>query len=286
LLSILNRNLSRGFATGTLAIALSAASAAPALATKFELTLSGVFNGTGAGTTEMLNAGPGGANILTTPNEPFTLTGIFDSSGPNLIASLPPFVSTGWVDYAPLSVTLTVGGTTYSVATYDGSMPNGGPGFSVAIFDTTQIFGTGHYGAGFIQTPVPDGAGIVGDWLTATPTYTATSLAPTTYSDYFGVGFGSGICSSPGSGVDCATTPIPLDGGLYELTLGTYDLNNPANGIPTDPTIHPPAFQNDHVFSGTLTAVPEPSTWALLLAGFAGLACIGFYSRRKAPLSA
>jgi hypothetical protein len=101
----------------------------------------------GAGTTEMLNAGPGGANILTTPNEPFTLTGIFDSSGPNLIASLPPFVSTGWVDYAPLSVTLTVGGTTYSVATYDGSMPNGGPGFSVAIFDTTQIFGTGHYGA-------------------------------------------------------------------------------------------------------------------------------------------
>lgn len=284
--SILNWNLSRLFARGALAIGLSAATAAPALAAKFELTLSGVFNGTGAGTTETLNAGPGGANILTTPDEPFTLTGIFDSSSPNLIAGLPPPLSTGWVDYAPSSVTLTVGGTNYSVATYDGSMLNGGPGFSVAIFDTSQIFGPGHYGAGFIQTPVPDGAGIVGDWLTATPTYTATSLVPTTYSDYFGVGFGSGICSFPGSGVDCATTPIPLDGGLYDLTLGTYDLNNPANGIPTDPTIHPPAFQNGHLFSATLTAVPEASTWVLLLAGFAGVACMGLYRSRKALPSA
>jgi PEP-CTERM motif len=289
LTSILNRNLSRGFAAGALAIALSAASAAPAFATKFELTLSVVFNGTGAdpatNPTETLTPTGGGANLLTTANEAFTLTGIFDTSTGTLLPPFP-FPSKGFVAYAPSSVTLTVGGTTYSVATYDGSMPDGGLGVSVAIFDTTQVFGTGHYGAGFIQTPVPDGAGIVGDWLTATPMYTATSLAPTTYSDYFGVGFGSGICSMPGSGVDCATTPIPLDGGLYELTLGTYDLNNPANGIPTDPTIHPPAFQNDHLFSASLTAVPEPSTWALLLAGFVGLACMGFYGRRKAPLSA
>jgi hypothetical protein len=165
-------------------------------------------------------------------------------------------------------------------------MPNGGPGLSVAVFDTSQIFGAGHYGAGFIQTPLPDGAGIVGDWLTATPAYTATSLAPTTYSDYFGVGFGSGICSSPGSGVDCATTPIPLDGGLDELTLGTYDLNNPSNNIPTDPNIHPPAYQNGNLFSASLTMVPEPSTWALLLVGFAGLGYLGLRGGRKGRLAA
>jgi hypothetical protein len=268
----------RGLAVATISVGLSAVLAPAAQATEFELTLSGVFNGTGAdpatSPTETLTPTGGGANLLTTANEPFMLTGIFDTSTGSLLP-LPPFPSQGFVDYAPSSVTLTVGGTTYSVATYDGSLPNGGPGFSVAIFDTSQIFGAGHYGAGFIQTPVPDGAGIVGDWLSATPDYTVTSLVPTTYSDYFGVGFGSGICSFPDSGVDCATTPIPLDGGLYELTLGTYDLNNPTNGIPTDPTIHPPAFQNDNLFSGALTAVPESSTWVLLLVGFAGLGIAG-----------
>jgi hypothetical protein len=264
----------RGLAVATISVGLSTALASAARATEFELTLTGVFNGTADALgnsviTETLNAGPGGANVLTA-DEPFTLTGIFDTSTGTL---LPPpstgFPSTGFVDYAARSVTLSVGGATYNVST---SVTQG---LTVAIFDKTQIFGPDHYGAGFIQDPVSDGAGIVGDWLSATPDYTVTSLAPTTYSDYFGVGFGSGICSFPGSGVDCATTPIPLDGGLYELTLGTYDLNNPTNGIPTDPTIHPPAFQDDNLFSGALTAVPESSTWVLLLVGFAGLGIAG-----------
>jgi hypothetical protein len=281
----------RGLAVATISVALSAVLALPAQAAEFELTLSGVFNGTGAdpttNPTETITPTGGGANLLTTANEAFTLTGIFDSSSPNLIAGLPFPVSAGWVDFAPLSVTLTVGGTTYNVATYDPSIPGtGGPGLTVAIFDTTTIFGPGHYAAGFIQNPLADGAGIVGDFQSATPAYVAPNVVATTYSDYFGVGFGSGVCSSPGSGVDCATTPIPLDGGLYELTLGTYDLENPSNGVPTFPVPTPPNFQNDNFFSASITPVPEASTWALLLAGFVGLGCLGLYRGRKTPLSA
>ncbi len=288
---ITSRSVSRGIAAAALAIGLSAALAQTAQATEFKLTLSGVFNGTGAdpttNPTETLTPTGGGANLLTTPNEAFTLTGIFNTSSPNLIAGLmPPILAMGWVDYAPLSVTLTVGGTTYSVATYTDSVAQG---LTVAVFDTTQVFGHGHYGVGFIQNPVQDGAGIVGDFLTATPAYTASSLVPTTYSDYFGVGFGPGVClGGPGSGVDCSTTPIPLDSNAYQLTLGGtggYDLENPSNGVPTFPVPTPPNFQNDNFFSASLTAVPEPSTWALLLAGFAGLAATGVRVSRKARLA-
>lgn len=285
----------RGLAVATISVGLSAALAPAAQATEFKLTLSGVFNGTGAdpatNPTETITPTGGGVNLLTTANEAFTLTGIFDSSSPNLIAGLPPPVNGGWVDFAPLSVTLTVGGTTYSVATYDSSMgPSGGPGLTVAIFDTTTIFGPGHYAAGFIQNPLADGAGIVGDFQSATPAYTAPNVVPTIYTNYFGVGFGPGVCTGgPGSGIGCTPTPIPLDGTAFELALGGtngYDLENPSNGVPTFPVPTPPNFQNDNFFSASITQVPESSTWALLLAGFVGLGCLALYRGRKTRLSA
>jgi hypothetical protein len=283
---ITSRNVSRGVAAAALAVGLSAAVTQAAQATEFKLTLSGVFNGTGAdpttNPTETLTPKGGGANLLTTANEAFTLTGIFNTATGTLLPP-PPFPSMGFVAYAPSSVTLTVGGTTYGVETFGESIATG---LSVAIFDQTQVFGTGHYAAGFIQNPIPDGAGIVGDFQTASPDYLVTDLVPTTYGSYFGVGFGSGICTGgPGSGMGCATTPIPLDGGAFELALGTYDLENPSNGVPLNPDGSPPNYANGNFFSASLTAVPEPSTWALLLAGFAGLAATGVRVSRKARLA-
>jgi PEP-CTERM motif len=35
----------------------------------------------------------------------------------------------------------------------------------------------------------------------------------------------------------------------------------------------------------SVTAVPEPSTWAMLLVGFAGLGLAGYRQRRKASLA-
>jgi PEP-CTERM motif len=313
---LLNRNSSRGFASAALVIALSGACALPAHATIAKLTLSGVFNGTttdpttGMGTpviTDTITNGTGTGAPTLTANEPFTLTGVFDTSGPNLIAGLmPPFLAKGWVDYAPLSVTLTVGGKTFSVATYDPSISGtGGPGLTVAIFGDSTVFSPppppgspfSHFAAGFIQNPIADGAGIVGDWTDLSPGYTIPNLVTTAYpaSDFYGVGFGSGPCPMGNIGGVCiptnnpppnAVVPIPLDGGSFLLTLGTYDLNNPTNFM-TDPSNgpYPNPINTPNFFSAQLT-VPEPSTWALMLIGFAGLAIAGSRATRKARLAA
>jgi PEP-CTERM motif len=306
---LLNRNSSRGFASAALVIALSGACAFPAHANIATLTLNGVFNGTtnGMGTpviTETITNGTGTGAPTLTANEPFTLTGVFDTSGPNLIAGLmPPFLAAGWVDYAPLSVTLTVGGKTFSVATYDPSIPTtGGPGLTVAIFGDNTVFSPppppfSHFAAGFIQNPIQDGAGIVGDWTGVSQSYTIPNLVTTTYpaSDFYGVGFGSGPCPMGNIGGVClplnnpppnAIVPIPLDGGSFFLTLGTYDLNNPANNT-DDPTHgpYPNPIDSSLFFSAQLT-IPEPSTWALMLVGFAGLAIARSRATRKARLTA
>jgi PEP-CTERM motif len=296
---ITSRNVSRGVAAAALAVGSWAAFAPAAHAELATLTVNGIFNGTAAITDTITNGTGTGAPTLAA-NEPFTLTGVFNTSSPNLNQPLPPFLSAGWVDFAPLSVTLTVGGSTYSVATYQSSLfPTGGPGLTVAIFDDTTIFAPlpppfTHFAAGFIQNPLADGAGIVGDWTDLSPGYTIPNLVTTTYpaSDFYGVGFGSGPCPMGNIGGVCLplsnpppneVVPIPLDGGAYFLTLGTYDLNNSSN-VTDDPTHgpFPNPIDSPYFFSAQLTVVPEPSTWALLLVGFAGLAAAGIRVSRKA----
>jgi hypothetical protein len=287
------KTLSRGLAVAAVSVGLSAA-LAPAAQALDTFTLHGVFNGTttdpttGTGTpviTDTVNAGPAGANILTA-NEPFTLTGVFDPS--NVVFNF----FQGFNAYAPLSVTLAVGGQTYSVETY-GQDPT--TGFTVALFDKTSIFGGGtpgtpgnHVAAGFLQNPPADGAGIIADFTDSNPNFLVTNLVNADYpaGNYFGVGFGSGPCPPPGPGpggvcqppsAPNAVVPIPLDGGLYSLTLGNYDLNNPSNGIPDNP--------NGKLFSATLM-VPEPSTWVMMAVGFAFLAFGGFRKARNVHLGA
>jgi hypothetical protein len=261
------------------ALALAAASAADAK--EFELTLSGYFNGDG-GTADATSVVPFVSLVPFAPDTPFTITAVFDTSSPDLVAGLPPFLTQGFVSYAPLWVNLSVGGATYSVATYTMSPSTG---FAVDVFDQSQIFGPNHYAVGVNQDPVNDGAGIVGDWLKATPDYTVSPpplypllASDTTYSDFFGVGFGSGTCSSPGV-PPCITTPIPLDGGAKFLYLGTYDLTS--TPYINDPESPPGAFPTDLIFTATLTVVPEPSTWEMMMLGFAGLGFMGYRKARS-----
>jgi hypothetical protein len=264
----MKRILSRGFGSAALATGLLSAVCAPAAhAGVGVLSLSGVFNGSPAITDTI--TGPDAPTLGA--NEPFTLTALFDTS--HAIFSLQGFSA-----YEPTSILLTVGGKSFSVETNSQSPTSG---LTVAIFDSTGMFGPhGHVAAGFIANPAADGAGIVGDWNASSPSFTLPSLVSADYTtaNYFGVGFGSGPCPAPpGPGGVCepgnTTVPIPLDGGLYALTLGEYSLNNPSNGIPVNP--------NPNLFSATLT-VPEPSTWAMMILGFAGLGFAGYRASRKA----
>ena len=46
-------------------------------------------------------------------------------------------------------------------------------------------------------------------------------------------------------------------------------------------------LHNDNLFNGALpSSAPEASTWAMMLAGFAGLGFVGFRRSRKQPIAA
>ena len=194
--------------------ALSAVSAPAASAKPLEFVYTGTFS-----SADSLNSL--GAATDPFPNStPFSATAFFDDSSPNLVSALP---FPGFVAYSPTSATLTVGRDTFNFAT---SAQNPTQGVSVAIFDGTTPFGPpGHYAAGLVQNPVADGAGFVGDFLSASPTFSAAHLTPTNFTGYFGVGFGSGPETFQGSGVN-TVVPIPLtdaQGHNFVLTLGNYD---------------------------------------------------------------
>ncbi len=229
----------------------------PAEAALFQFTYDGYF-------TSLDTLGPvGGTAVPFADGQRFSATALFDTASPNLVA---PIGQPGFVDYAPSSLSLTVGGVSYAVTPYNAvTSPTG---LTVAIFDATTPFGppfaAGHYAAGFIQNPLADGAGIVGDWFTATPPFSAQALtnASLSASQFQGVGISSGVCIS-GTGANCqasAITPIPLTAGgqSYLLTLSS-------NGVPQDITYTAsgtPLQQQQQ--SAALTAIPEPASILLL----------------------
>lgn len=217
----------------------------------FKLTYTGTFSSANSLT------GPGGTIVQFTDPTPFIATALFSDTSPNLAA---PVGVPGFVAYSPLSASLIVDGHTFNVATYNQSPTQG---ISVAVFDQSTPFGPGHYAVGFLQNPLADGAGFIGDFGSASPGFSATQLTSTVFTDYQGVGYGSGPGSPP------AVVPIPLTdtGGSYFLTLGNYDEEFAQGGV-----------QN----TARIQAIPEASSAAslalMLSLGLAG----GILARRRA----
>ena len=73
-------------------------------------------------------------------------------------------------------------------------------------------------------------------------------------------------------------------GGLWALTFGAMGNNGNPNTLYFTDGINPnPVTGAADGFFGAITSVPEPSTWAMMLVGLAGL---GFAARRRrSPLA-
>ena len=206
-----------GLAAAGLALALAAPSAS---AKPFELIYTGTFNGTDA-----LNPANGVTDSFPDAT-PFLVKAFFDDSSPNLAA---PVGVAGFAAYSPTSATLTIGRDTFNFATYNQDPAHG---VSVAIYDDTTPFEPGHYGVGLLQNPLADGAGFIGDWLSAAPTFSASHLVPTVFTKYQGVGYGAG--PDPQHTGNPSAVPIPLTdahGSPFVLTLGNYDEELSQGGV-------------------------------------------------------
>jgi PEP-CTERM motif len=76
-----------------------------------------------------------------------------------------------------------------------------------------------------------------------------------------------------------ATGPTVIS--FLDMCNGSMSASGACNGSVGDSN-GPPFSLLDNV---SLTTVPEPSTWAMLLIGFAGLAYAGYRGRGRAPIS-
>ena len=228
--------------------AACAAAALSAHATPFELTHSGWFS-----TAEALNLQSDSSRTYFNAATPSILQARFDDTSPNLEPPSPPTPPpfAGFRAYAPTSITLYV--------RFAGRFTANGTdnqGLSVAIFDRSS-FMPGRYGVGFIIDSEVDGAGIVGDFKGASPDFTAPELTVTTFADFAGVGHCSGACSS-GFPPSCPhlVTPIVLrvaGNASWKLPLATFEADLPA----------------ERMNMAAIAAVPEPSTYGLMLAAHA-----------------
>ncbi|MBI0537587.1 PEP-CTERM sorting domain-containing protein [Roseomonas sp. KE2513] len=247
----------RYLAAAGLVLCSLAASGQTAEAAPFELLYTGGFD-----TDEALNPASAASPTPFSSSTSFAVRALFDTSSPNLAPALGgPFA--GFRAYSPLSAEITIAGTTYSIQT---AAENALTGVAVAIFDANS-FMPGRYAVGLIADPMGDGAGFVGDFRSASPPFSASSLVPTAFQDFVGVGHSAGPCSSgaPPACPKIVTPWVLRDAGniLYNLTFADYS----ADYL----TLTPEGTRLGPLNTAQLLAVPEPSSLGLVLLGLLGL---------------
>jgi len=193
---------------------------------------------------------------------PFEVRATFDSSAP--IQTLEP----GAAAYAPSAFTLKVGGVTYDVTRVQDDPKYGQ---TVVIFDKTApdansmaYQGTPHYGIGFFSLGGGN-VGVIGDWTAGNPDVTLGTLQPTSFSQFYGVGYNDG--------------PVHLTANGVTTTL---QLNDPPDYNGTDPSL---VFHGSNMGQPTVAdnqasiqAVPEPAS-VMLLTGLLGM--LGLWRQRR-----
>jgi hypothetical protein len=208
----------------------------------------------------------------------------------------------------PGQLTVTVGGATSTLSATGGADPS----FTATVSGSTVVPGTS-YTTGAVQTgnsfnyyfevvnpnnpsstasatvyvTASGGASVSSELLNGSPG-TATAIAqltinsPTTFSE-----IAQSTTSTPSVfNVSNDAVAIQLD-QVYEVTMSvSVNGGNAINGTAyVDPTIVSPG--NDIFFSsGIQSAVPEPSTWAMMLLGFAGLGFMAYRRKSKSALMA
>lgn len=246
-----------------------------AQATPFELIYSGVFN-----TQNALNLASQSTPTYFGAATPFTIRAFFDNTSPNLAPPLPPPTPfAGFRAYSPSWVAIDIGGQTFAMDTFTA---NPIAGVTIAVFDQNS-FTPGRYGIGILQQPPQDGAGIVADFVGASPGFTVNTLSSTTtFTGYAGVGYGSGVClqGTPGNCQQNAVTPFVLrdtSNRVWALTLGNFE-EAYAGGPDAGRTGTIPGPPNQ----AQLVATPEPATFGAASAAFALLFSI--VRRQRRPL--
>lgn len=204
---------------------------------------------------------PVGGTPTSLTSQSFTFRAVFDDEGIVYRAGPPGMPLPGFAAYAFQSATLTIGGVSYDVASF---MSNPDNGAVLALFDPSNPFNPGFYAGGFINNPLVPSQGLVSRFQSAPAGFSAIDPTVGEYSGFVGYGAVSGPTFSGGPGSACfadpalcAIRPISLSrgGDQYNLTLASGAFN----------------AQGQFAFSARLSnAVPEPSTWAMMLLGFFG----------------
>jgi hypothetical protein len=105
--------------------------------------------------------------------------------------------------------------------------------------------------------------------------------------DVFNDGIGGDVSftfNHVGGGSD--STVVSLISGIFGLQTFSFNENNLTSVVFTPTTTEGPFIQFDNIGINNVSAVPEPSTWAMMILGFASVGFMAYRRKSKPALMA